>query len=176
VPSDDGPPTKAPLVEPEPLVTPPARIVDLSVRAIGELDADITLPGEIAPPEDLSAKAFADRGEVFYAPGPAADGLALAELPGGFCHRPLYFEEYYLERHGRSFGALQPAVSAAHFFATVPAMPYLMTVNPSGRCSYIAGVGPDGGTIFSSGRPIRRHLAGAIVQGGVITGLGFILP
>jgi hypothetical protein len=164
---------------PEPL-SPPA--VDLGVTPISEIEADIALPSDIPPPDDLAAAAFASRGEVVYAAGPFTNSLAYSNWQGGmFCHRPLYFEEFHLERQGRSFGVLQPAVSAAHFFATVPAMPYLMTVRPPGRCSYMAGIGPAGEPVFSPGWPMfagvsRRHLSGAIVQAGVITGMIFVLP
>jgi hypothetical protein len=53
-----------------------------------------------------------------------------------FYHNPLYFEEVNLERYGYQCGdrcwccscgrecCLQPAVSAAHFFGTIPALPY----------------------------------------------------
>lgn len=45
-----------------------------------------------------------------------------------FSH-PLYFEDVMLERHGHErFPLLQPMASGARFFATVPMLPYLMTV------------------------------------------------
>lgn len=45
---------------------------------------------------------------------------------------PRYFEDRMLERHGHErFGCLQPVASGARFFATMPMLPYLMTVrNP----------------------------------------------
>ena len=56
------------------------------------------------------------------------------------CHRPLYFEEVNLERYGymccdhRSkaipAAIVQPVLSGAHFFATVPILPYKMVVEP----------------------------------------------
>jgi hypothetical protein len=56
------------------------------------------------------------------------------------CHRPLYFEEINLERHGYGCpGCLQAGVSAAHFFASVPALPYLMTVDCPCECVYTLG-------------------------------------
>jgi hypothetical protein len=56
------------------------------------------------------------------------------------CHRPLYFEEINLERYG--YGCpecIQPAASAAHFFATVPALPYCMAVECPCECVYTLG-------------------------------------
>ena len=65
------------------------------------------------------------------------------QLPVGrhvFCHRPLYFEEINLERYGYGCGwCLQPGASAAHFFGTVPALPYLMTVDCPHECIYTLG-------------------------------------
>ena len=41
-----------------------------------------------------------------------------------FYYRPLYFEQPNLERYGQgTYRALQPVVSAAHFFGTVPLLP-----------------------------------------------------
>lgn len=56
-----------------------------------------------------------------------------------FSH-PLYFEDVMLERHGHErFPLLQPMASGARFFATVPMLPYLMTVrNP---CDYEYSMG-----------------------------------
>lgn len=46
--------------------------------------------------------------------------------PGTF-HHPLYFEQVNLERYGTGLHPLlQPAYSAAHFFSTIPILPYKM--------------------------------------------------
>lgn len=164
-----------PPIAPESIDRPPQ--VALGDPAIGELDADITLPGDIAPPQDLAAPVFARYGEEHYQPSGMTNALSDANWQGGaFCHRPLYFEEYYLEREGRSWGVLQPAVSGAHFFATVPMMPYLMTIDPPGRCSYLAGVGPLGEPLSYRRQLSRPRLSGALVEAGLITGMVFILP
>ncbi len=53
---------------------------------------------------------------------------------------PRYFEDRMLERHGHErCPTLQPFVSGARFFATVPMMPYLMTVSPACECEYTVG-------------------------------------
>ena len=46
----------------------------------------------------------------------------------GNCHKPLYFEDWNLERYGHSHGPLDPVFSAAHFFVTLPILPYKMGV------------------------------------------------
>jgi hypothetical protein len=56
------------------------------------------------------------------------------------CYRPLYFEEINLERYG--YGCcqpLQPFASAAHFFGTIPALPYCMAVDCPCKCIYTLG-------------------------------------
>jgi hypothetical protein len=94
-----------------------------------------------------------------------------------FCHRPLYFEEINLERYGYGCGwCLQPGASAAHFFGTVPALPYLMTVDCPHECIYTLGHYRPG-----SCPPWRHHLPpcdplAAAPQGGVLTGLIFLIP
>ncbi|MCI0491463.1 MAG: hypothetical protein L0Z07_00835 [Planctomycetes bacterium] len=92
-------------------------------------------------------------------------------------HRPLYFEEINLERYGYGCHAcLQPAISAAHFFGTVPALPYCMTADCPGECVYTLGHYRPG-----SCPPWRRHcppcdaVAGAS-EAGVLTGLIFLIP
>ena len=59
---------------------------------------------------------------------------------------PRYFEDRMLERHGHQrlanhrFGKhLQPVASGARFFATVPMLPYLMTVRDPCDCEYTLG-------------------------------------
>ena len=56
-----------------------------------------------------------------------------------FCHRPLYFEDENLERHGHSFGLVQPAVSAGHFLGRGVAWPYLAGAFPPHECIYTLG-------------------------------------
>ena len=57
--------------------------------------------------------------------------------PTHLSHPPLLFEEYNLERHGHSFGALQPAVSGLHFFGSIPLIPYRCVAE--GKCNYEVG-------------------------------------
>jgi len=94
-----------------------------------------------------------------------------------FCHQPLYFEEVNLERFGCSRRPLlQPIISGARFFATVPALPYLMTIERPWLCCYQESA-------FPAGRPAPWHrelpplrLDAAVVTGLVATGMVFLLP
>jgi len=92
-------------------------------------------------------------------------------------HRPLYFEEINLERYGYGCGeCIQPFVSAAHFFGTVPALPYCLAADPPRECQYTLGHYRPG-----SCPPWRNHgppidpIAG-LAEGGVLTGLIFLVP
>ena len=93
-----------------------------------------------------------------------------------FAHHPLYFEEANLERYGRTCGPLQPALSGIRFFATIPSLPYAMTVhNPyktyTTRWPYEAGWGAPK---VKELRPLEAKPS--LVQAGAITGLLFVLP
>lgn len=94
-----------------------------------------------------------------------------------FCHQPLYFEEINLERYGYGCDCcLQPAASAAHFFGTIPALPYCMAVECPGDCIYTLGHYRPG-----SCPPWRWHWPpcdplAAAAEGGVWTGLIFAIP
>jgi hypothetical protein len=93
------------------------------------------------------------------------------------CHRPLYFEEINLERYGYGCGwCLQPAASAAHFFGTVPALPYLATVDCPHECIYTLGhYRPGSCPPWHCHWPPCDPLA-AVAEGGVMTGLIFLVP
>ncbi|MCA9248637.1 MAG: hypothetical protein KDA42_16040 [Planctomycetales bacterium] len=56
------------------------------------------------------------------------------------CHKPLYFEDKQLERYGHEHGPFtQPIISGAHFFATLPILPYKMGLRPPTECVYALG-------------------------------------
>jgi hypothetical protein len=93
-----------------------------------------------------------------------------------FCHRPLYFEDENLERHGRSFGCMQPAVSAGHFLARGAAWPYLAGAFPPHECIYTLGRERPGS--YAPYRlyrpPVSVH--GALYEAAAVTGLSFVVP
>lgn len=93
-----------------------------------------------------------------------------------FSH-PLYFEDVMLERHGHErFPKLQPMISGARFFATVPMLPYLMTVRPPCDCEYKMGHFRTGDCVYPylQRPPYVRNAA--IVEAAAITGAAVILP
>jgi hypothetical protein len=93
------------------------------------------------------------------------------------CHRPLYFEEINLERYG--YGcceSLQPAASAAHFFATIPALPYCMATDCPYECIYTLGHYRPGSCNPWQCHGPRWSPRAALAEGGVWTGMVFLIP
>lgn len=102
--------------------------------------------------------------------------------------QPLYFEEVNLERYGYQCGdrccccscgrecCLQPAVSACHFFATIPMLPYCMGVECPGNCVYTLGYYRPGDCNPKRYQWPLCDCWAATLEAGAITGLVFILP
>ncbi|MBM3955242.1 MAG: hypothetical protein FJ309_11610 [Planctomycetes bacterium] len=95
----------------------------------------------------------------------------------GVCHKPLYFEDWNLERYGHSYGCLaDPFVSAAHFFVTLPVLPYKAGVELPWECVYPLGYYRPGSCApwTCPAPPISPR--GFAVQAATVTGLVFLLP
>ncbi len=105
-----------------------------------------------------------------------------------FYHNPLYFEEINAERYGYQCGdrswcctygrecCLQPAASAAHFFGTIPALPYCLVAECPTEHVYTLGHYRPGNC-----NPWQRHWppcdpVAAASAGGIWTGLIFAIP
>ena len=95
----------------------------------------------------------------------------------GLCHKPLYFEDVQLERYGHSHGPyLQPIISGAHFFLSIPALPYYMGVYPPGECIYTLGYYRPGSCAPYMVEPFPLSFRGALAAGGIWTGAAFVIP
>lgn len=93
------------------------------------------------------------------------------------CHKPLYFEEMALERYGHSTGPLtQPFVSGAHFFLTLPVLPYLMGVDPPCECIYDLGYYRPGSCAPYMIYPIPISIRGGLLEAGAWVGGVFLIP
>ena len=95
-----------------------------------------------------------------------------AEVP----YQPLYFEQVNLERYGRNHGCLQPALSGARFFATIPLLPYAMTVHPPRQAydwhwPYAPGWGAPK---VRESSPL--HWRGVAVEGAFMAGAAALIP
>ncbi|MBX7165619.1 MAG: hypothetical protein K1X74_04660 [Pirellulales bacterium] len=95
----------------------------------------------------------------------------------GLCHKPLYFEEVALERYGHScHPCLQPFISGAHFFGTLPILPYKMGIETPCECIYPLGYYRPGSCAPHLLYPFPLSLRGALVEGATATGLVFLIP
>lgn len=92
-------------------------------------------------------------------------------------HYPLRFEEVNAERYGYTCSrTFQPALSAAHFFGTIPYLPYLIATECPRECNYTLGH-------YRSGNcnPWRAHgfpceIGPAGIEGAAVAGLIFLVP
>ncbi|MEE3369094.1 MAG: hypothetical protein VX346_07110 [Planctomycetota bacterium] len=92
-------------------------------------------------------------------------------------HKPLYFDEPELERHGHTAGpVLQPLVSGAHFFVNLAMAPYKMGIHPPHECQYALGYERPGNASPWLVPPLPLSLRGALTAGGIYTGGVFVVP
>jgi hypothetical protein len=92
-------------------------------------------------------------------------------------HHPLYFEQVNLERYGQGPNhALQPLFSAAHFFGTIPKLPYHVVTNPPRERVYTLGHYRPGNCAPYQWHRTRFSWKGAIVQGLATAGTAVAIP
>ena len=148
---------------------------------IGDLSYDITasrgeLPRECALTEE-TIRPFAAgevRRNVLGQPWASTDFTWKAS---SLCHKPLYFEDVHLERYGHSWGPrLQPFLSGAHFFLSVPTLPYKMGLYPPGECIYTLGYYRPGSCAPYMLDPLPLSIRAALAQGAAWTGAAFVIP
>ena len=95
----------------------------------------------------------------------------------GYCHKPLYFEHWTLERYGHSRGFVADSFcSAAHFFVTLPVLPYKMGVELPWECVYPLGYYRPGSCAPWTVPAVPVSPRGFAVEAATITGLVFLLP
>lgn len=110
-------------------------------KPLGELGINILLPSGLLP-KDYAAGCIQRGFEGSYSADLQRSWSTTSYHwdPTCLCYRPLYFEEINLERYG--YGCcecVQPAVSAAHFFVTMPVLPYCMAIDCPCQCQYALG-------------------------------------
>jgi hypothetical protein len=150
-------------------------------RPITELTADATLPKGLLPDQverespNAATDELPETGDPRLAGG--WDEQAYFWSATRFCHGPLYFEEVNLERYGyQCHPVVQPFVSGAHFFLTVPTLPYQMTVHPPRECIYTLGHYRPGSRVPWQRSRLPWDARAAAVQAGVTVGLVFLIP
>jgi hypothetical protein len=117
-----------------------------AIRPIHELGTSIRPPAGELPP-DAATLHFAEAPVI---PAGSISGRAWLDYAyfwqaPALHHRPLYFEEPNLERYGHTSRFLtQPFLSGAHFFSSVPALPFKMAIERPFTKRYTLGHGRPG--------------------------------
>lgn len=130
-------------------------------------------------PENFAARALQNQKPCVIGTSRYREDFAIPvdRAASEFCYRPLYFEEVNLERYGTSHGPWQPIMSGARFFASVPALPYMMTVSRPCVCRYWTHDYPAGrrAPCWEKEHP-PFSAAGAGVEGLAVYGLILLIP
>ena len=91
------------------------------------------------------------------------------------CTKAAYFEDVQLERNGHSVcPALEPVLSGARFFLTVPVLPYKMGLTPPSECVYTLGHYRVGNCAPHMLDPLPISIRAALFEGAAI-GAGIAL-
>jgi len=113
-------------------------------------------------------------------PAPISRGWAPVTFTwkaSALCHKPAYFEQVQVERYGHSVGPLfQPIVSGAHFFLSVPLLPYKMGLYPPNECLYTLGHYRPGSCAPYMLDPLPLSLRAALFEAGAWTAAVFVIP
>jgi hypothetical protein len=136
--------------------------VSLSIRMDGQ-------PGEDYPFE-------CGLGEELYRPR-SWPQVTYMWKASGLCHKPLYFEQVQLERYGHSWPpVVQPLLSGAHFFGTLPILPYKMGITTPNECIYTLGYYRPGSCAPYMIEAVPFTWRAAAFEAGAWTGGSFIFP
>jgi hypothetical protein len=93
------------------------------------------------------------------------------------CNKPLYFEDVEVERYGHAVGPiLQPVLSTAHFFVSVPLLPYNMGLTPPAECMYSLGYYRPGSCAPYLIETPPLSLRAAAAEAGAWAGLILLVP
>lgn len=145
----------------------------LKAHTLDQVDLSIVVAGN--PGKDFPVECSIDDG-AWHA-GRCWDETTYMWKASAICHKPLYFEDEALERYGHSWGpCLDPIVSGAHFFATLPVLPYCMGVHPPTECMYALGHYRPGSCAPYTIGPVPLSCRGAVLEAGAVVGAAAILP
>ena len=166
----------APLIEPSAVPTTTGRIAtscggQVPLKSIREISHDIR-PAQTGPlPEECEIDHPTYYGRHFGQTCFMWKASALST-------QAAYFEDVQLERYGNTIvcPALQPIVSGAKFFATVPILPYKMGVTPPNECVYTLGHRRPGNCAPYMIEPFPISPRGALFQAGAVAGGIAVIP
>ncbi|MGQ9505032.1 MAG: hypothetical protein ACUVQR_08975 [Thermogutta sp.] len=138
-------------------------------RSISEITNDISAkPGKLPTECPLGDGEFAPR---------QWEPIVFTWKASGLCHKPLYFEQVAVERYGHNLGPiLQHVAAGTHFFLTIPILPYKMGLNPPDECIYPLGYYRPGSCAPWILDPIPLSVRAALAEGGIWTGMAFLIP
>ncbi|MCC6493922.1 MAG: hypothetical protein IT424_12990 [Pirellulales bacterium] len=180
IPSHDAAPPPMEVVQP-PSQLPPQRSLR-QFRPITDLTIDAALPQGLLPDATGQSQEAGEESASLLVIGDLRLEGGWADVPYNWaathlCHGPLYFEEINLERYGyQCHPALQPLVSGAHFFLTVPTLPYRMTVHPPRECVYTLGYYRPGDRAPWRRQRLPWDTRAAAVEATVAVGLVLLIP
>jgi hypothetical protein len=155
-------------------------------KPLADLTTNTTLPGGVLPRDYWSERS--PQTIAFFDPNGTTRGWPVNTynwVASCLAHNPLYFEEINLERYGYGCSAggpcctngVQSLCSAAHFFGTVPALPYMMAVDCPGECDYTLGYyRPGSCPPWQRNCCTRCSALGGLSASGAAIGLIFLIP
>lgn len=144
----------------------------LHAKTLPTISLDITLAGV----EGVDFPLECPLGDTGSTADRAWSEVAFEWKASALCHKPLYFEEVALERYGHSMGVLQPIVSGAHFFGTIPILPYKMGLTPPQECIYALGYYRPGNCAPYMISPLGFTARAGLAQAGAVVGAAAIIP
>ena len=115
------------------------RIEVLATKPIDDVTVNVQ-PTAGALPDDIAAKIFDAEPTVNGNRERGFGGTVYFWEASNLAHRPLYFEQAYVERYGYNYRCLQPVVSGAEFYTDVALLPIKMAATI--RRPYIYALGP----------------------------------
>lgn len=139
------------------------------LSSIKEISYKVTIP----PGEKPQSCPLPDEVYVRKLPTPTVFTWKASAL----CHKPLYFQDVQLERYGHTLcPILQPALSGARFWLTIPVLPYFMGVNPPNECVYDLGYYRPGSCAPNMIQPLPISARGGLIQAGTVVGAAALIP
>lgn len=92
-------------------------------------------------------------------------------------YNPLYFEDVQLERYGHTYPCwIQPFASVGKFSVQLVGLPYQMGIDPPWKRIYPLGYYRPGECAPKLHYQIPWNTRAALIQGGVTTGMFFLIP
>ena len=150
----------------------PELLQKIAPRQFESITTRVSPPGEMFP-EDQAANLFAEGPTLPESVTWKPFYWAASEI----WHRPIYFQDIKLERYGQTCSPLlQPALSGAHFFGTLPILPYMTGLDRPLEPVSTLGYYRPGSPAPCVGRRIPWQWDAALIQAGAVVSGVFILP